>query len=121
LIGADGEFVRFKTTHRTHYDAFTPTDPAIFDTLLWNERGELTEFTRGNVALRLPATDAHGDATHRWFTPPLASGLLPGIGRARALAEGRMEERVLRQDDLHEASAITFINSLRGWIEVDLE
>ena len=60
--GSDGEFVRFKTTQRAHYDAFAPADDAVFDTLLWNERGELTEFTRGNVALRIDG---------RWLTPAL--------------------------------------------------
>jgi para-aminobenzoate synthetase/4-amino-4-deoxychorismate lyase len=99
--------VRFKTTQRAHYDAFAPQDDEVFDTLLWNERGELTEFTRGNVALRLAG---------RWLTPPLASGLLPGIGRARLLREGAIEEAVLTRDDLARAEGVAFFNSLRGWI-----
>ena len=108
LAGSDGEFVRFKTTRRAHYDALAPTTPGVFDTLLWNERGELTEFTRGNVALRLGG---------RWLTPPLASGLLPGIARARLLREGRLEEAVLARADLARAEGVAFFNSLRGWIE----
>ncbi|MDD2713940.1 MAG: chorismate-binding protein, partial [Simplicispira sp.] len=47
LQEAHGEFVRFKTTHRTHYEAFEPTHSGVFDTLLWNEEGEITECTRG--------------------------------------------------------------------------
>ena len=62
LREAHSEFVRYKTTHRAHYDAFTPRDPAVFDTLLWNEAGELTECTRGNIALHLDG---------RWVTPAL--------------------------------------------------
>jgi para-aminobenzoate synthetase/4-amino-4-deoxychorismate lyase len=107
LAGADGEFVRFKTTHRAHYDAFAPADPAVFDTLLWNERGELTEFTRGNVALRLDG---------EWATPALRCGLLPGIARARLLREGRLREAVLRPQDLARAEGLAFFNSLRGWL-----
>ena len=107
LAGSDGEFVRFKTTQRAHYDAFAPGDASIFDTLLWNERGELTEFTRGNVALRLNG---------RWLTPALRCGLLPGIARARLLREGAIEEAVLVRADLARADGIAFFNSLRGWL-----
>ena len=108
LVGSDGEFVRFKTTHRTHYDAFSPADAAVFDTLLWNERGELTEFTRGNVALRIDG---------RWLTPAAKCGLLPGIARARLLREGTIEEGILTREDLDRADGVAFFNSLRGWIE----
>ncbi len=111
LAGSDGEFVRFKTTQRAHYDAFTPGNPAVFDTLLWNERGELTEFTRGNVALRLGG---------RWLTPAASCGLLPGIARARLLREGAIEEAVLTRDDLARAEGLAFFNSLRGWIEAEV-
>ncbi|MEP6501898.1 MAG: aminodeoxychorismate synthase component I [Betaproteobacteria bacterium] len=111
LVGTDGEFVRFKTTHRTHYDAFTPVDADVFDTLLWNERGELTEFTRGNVALRIDG---------RWLTPSLSSGLLPGIARAVLLADGTLQEAVLTRDDLARCDGLAFFNSLRGWLDAEL-
>jgi len=111
LAGSTGEFVRFKTTQRAHYDALAPTSDDVFDTLLWNERGELTEFTRGNVALRIDG---------RWLTPPLASGLLPGIARARLLREGTIEEAVLARADLQRAEALAFFNSLRGWLPAAL-
>jgi para-aminobenzoate synthetase/4-amino-4-deoxychorismate lyase len=107
LVGSDGEFVRFKTTQRAHYDTFAPGDDAVFDTLLWNERGELTEFTRGNVALRIDG---------RWLTPASKCGLLPGIARARLLREGRIEEAILTRDDLARADNVAFFNSLRGWL-----
>ncbi len=108
---ADSEFVRYKTTRRAHYEAFEPDEPGVFDTLLWNRHGELTECTRGNIALCLDG---------QWWTPPLASGLLGGIGRELALQEGRLQEKVLRVDDLGRASAIAFINSLRGWLDASL-
>ncbi|HEY8973841.1 MAG TPA: chorismate-binding protein [Burkholderiaceae bacterium] len=108
LAGSTGEFVRFKTTQRAHYDAFAPAGDDVFDTLLWNERGELTEFTRGNVALRIDG---------RWLTPALRCGLLPGIARARLLREGAIEEAVLVRDDLARADGLAFFNSLRGWLE----
>lgn len=112
LEEAHSEFVRFKTTRRAHYEAFAPTQPGCFDTLLWNTDGELTECTRGNIAFRLDG---------RWVTPPLACGLLGGIGRARALREGRLVEAVVRLEDLPRLEALAFVNSLRGWIEAELD
>ncbi|MFC6284730.1 MULTISPECIES: aminodeoxychorismate synthase component I [Polaromonas] len=108
---AHGEFVRFKTTHRAHYEAFTPTKPGVFDTVLWNAEGEITECTRGNLALLLDG---------RWVTPALRCGLLGGIGRANALRDGRLVEAVVRVDELPRVEALAFVNSLRGWIAADL-
>ncbi|MFY3384940.1 chorismate-binding protein [Paracidovorax sp. MALMAid1276] len=108
---AHSEFVRYKTTRRAHYAAFAPTVPGVFDTLLWNAAGEITESTFGNVAARVDGA---------WITPPLRCGLLPGVGRAVALAEGRVEEGVLRVDDLARVQEWAFINSLRGWLAATL-
>ncbi|WP_244618192.1 aminodeoxychorismate synthase component I [Rhodoferax sediminis] len=112
LEEADSEFVRFKTTRRAHYDAFAPSEPDVFDTLLWNRRGEITECTRGNVALLLDG---------RWVTPALHCGLLGGIGRARWLREGRLAEAVVRVDELQRVQALAFVNSLRGWVDAVLD
>jgi para-aminobenzoate synthetase/4-amino-4-deoxychorismate lyase len=79
--------------------------------LLWNTRGELTETTVANIALRRKG---------RWFTPPLASGLLPGVFRDRLLRTGRIAERILTRDDLRTAEGIVLFNSLRGWIPAEL-
>jgi para-aminobenzoate synthetase/4-amino-4-deoxychorismate lyase len=108
---ADSEFSRFKTTRRAHYEAFAPTAPGVFDTLLWNRQGEITECTRGNIALLLDG---------RWVTPPLHCGLLDGIGRARRLGSGQLAEAVVRVDDLPRVQALAFVNSLRGWLDADL-
>jgi para-aminobenzoate synthetase/4-amino-4-deoxychorismate lyase len=107
LMEAHGEFVRFKTTRRAHYDAFTPTQPGVFDTVLWNAEGEITECTRGNVAMLVEG---------RWLTPPLSCGLLPGVGRALALRDGKLTEAVVRVQDLPRVQGWAFVNSLRGWI-----
>ncbi|MBI2727252.1 MAG: chorismate-binding protein [Polaromonas sp.] len=109
---ARSEFVRFKTTRRSHYDAFAPIRPGVFDTLLWNAEGEITECTRGNVALLLDG---------RWVTPALHCGLLAGVGRAHALATGRVVEAVVRLEDLARVKSLAFVNSLRGWIPASLD
>ena len=110
---AHSEFVRYKTTRRAHYAAFAPEPGSgVFDTVLWNEAGEITEGTFGNIAALVDG---------RWVTPPLSSGLLPGVGRALALREGRVVEAVLRVDDVPRVEAWAFVNSLRGWLAAELE
>lgn len=104
------DFVRHKTTQRAAYAAFPPP-PGCFDTLLHNAQDELTEFTIGNVAVKLGG---------QWFTPPLSAGLLPGVMRASLLAEGRLTERRLTLDDLPRAEGLALLNSVRGWVEVCL-
>lgn len=111
LLEAHSEFVRFKTTRRAHYDGFTPAAPGVFDTVLFNEQGEITECTRGNVAMLLDS---------QWVTPPLACGLLPGVGRALALREGRLLEAIVRLEDVPRVRGWAFVNSLRGWIAAEL-
>jgi len=108
---AHSEFTRFKTTRRAHYEAFAPTNPAVFDTLLYNTQGELTECTRGNIAVLLDG---------QWRTPALQCGLLDGVGRAQLLAQGRLKEAVITLDDLPRAQGWAFINSLRGWVDARL-
>ena len=104
------DFIRHKTTLRSAYAPFAP--PAgVFDTLLYNAAGELTEFTIGNLALRLQG---------RWYTPPLKAGLLPGVMRASLLARGTLHERTLTLDDLAHAEDLALINSVRGWLPVTL-
>jgi para-aminobenzoate synthetase/4-amino-4-deoxychorismate lyase len=107
LTEAHSEFVRFKTTRRAHYAAFAPTETGVFDTVLWNEAGEITEGSFGNIAMLLDG---------RWVTPPLSCGLLPGVGRAVALREGRVQEAVVRLEDVPRVEAWAFVNSLRGWL-----
>ncbi|BCO26825.1 isochorismate synthase MenF [Rhodoferax lithotrophicus] len=105
------EFTRFKTTRRAHYEAFAPTNPEVFDTLLYNVQGELTECTRGNIALKLDG---------QWLTPALHCGLLDGVGREMALQQGRLREAVIRLEDLPRVQAVAFVNSLRGWVQARL-
>src|SRR5207249_11075248 len=70
-----------KTTVRQRYVEAAVRHPGADDVLLVNRRGEVTETTIANLAVRLDG---------RWWTPPLSSGLLPGIERAVALADGRI-------------------------------
>ena len=111
LAEAHSEFVRFKTSRRAHYQPFEPKEPHIFDTLLWNEAGEITEGTRGNVAALLNG---------QWITPALSCGLLNGVGRQVALVQGRVVEGVIRLEDVPKVTQWAFVNSLRGWLPAQL-
>ena len=100
-----------KTTDRTTYDTARGAHLAMFDVLLWNEEGEATEFTRGNLVASINGA---------LVTPALACGLLPGILRGELLDEGRLVERILPVAILATADALWFINALRGWVPVRL-
>lgn len=111
LPEADSPFVRYKTTRRGHYEAFAPTVAGIYDTILYNEADEITECTRGNLAMLLDG---------EWVTPALHCGLLPGVGRTVALRDRRLREAVVRRQDIPRIQAWAFLNSLRGWIPAQL-
>jgi para-aminobenzoate synthetase/4-amino-4-deoxychorismate lyase len=98
-----------KTTRRAIYDRHRAEHPSAFDVLLWNEDGALTEFTIGNLVVEIDG--------HRW-TPPIESGLLPGVFRAGQVDAGVIRERVLTRADLTQATRVWLINSLREWVEV---
>jgi len=99
-------WLHHKTTVREPYDRRRNRRPDVDDVIMVNTRGELTEVTRATLALRLGG---------QWWTPPVASGCLPGVERARLLELGVLRERVLRRDDLYRAGGLAVISSLRGW------
>ena len=100
-------FLRHKTTHRARYDAAWRAAEAqgAFDQLFCNARGELCEGARSSLLLRLD------DA---WWTPPLHSGLLPGVARQWLIDSGAVRERVLLKGDLQRAQQLAVVNSVRG-------
>ena len=104
-------FLFNKTTNRAAYDAARRSRPDVDDVLLWNQRGEVTESTIANVV-----ADMEGVR----ITPPVMCGLLAGTYRAELLEAGVLRERVVTKNDMAHARRIWLINSLRGWIEVDL-
>ena len=112
---ADDIFLRHKTSIRARYDAAWRDAEAqgAFDTLFFNERGELTEGGRSNVFVKLDG---------RWCTPPLACGALPGIMRAVLLADPawNAEERVITRAMLDGAQEIMVCNALRGPLKATL-
>ena len=102
-------FLRHKTSVRSRYDAAWRAAEAqgAFDALFFNERGELTEGGRSNVFLRFGS---------EWITPPLSSGLLPGVMRGVLLQAPawRASEQLITREMLAEADDIVVCNALRG-------
>ncbi|WP_206999119.1 aminodeoxychorismate synthase component I [Trinickia mobilis] len=98
-----------KTTRRAEYDRGWREAEAHggFDMLFFNEHGELTEGGRSNVFVKLDG---------RWWTPPLSSGVLPGVMRRVLLDDASFQaaERVLVLADLLNAEALMVCNALRG-------
>ncbi|MEM5325529.1 aminodeoxychorismate synthase component I [Paraburkholderia sp. JHI2823] len=111
---ADALLLR-KTTRRAEFDRAWREAEALggFDMLFFNERGELTEGGRSNVFVKLDG---------KWYTPPLASGVLPGVMRGVVLDDASFgaRERVLTRDDVLEAEALMLTNALRGAVPARL-
>ncbi|MFT0169893.1 aminodeoxychorismate synthase component I [Paraburkholderia mimosarum] len=111
---ADALLLR-KTTRRAEFDRAWREAEALgaFDMLFFNERGELTEGGRSNVFVKLDG---------KWYTPPLASGVLPGVMRGVLLDDASFggSERVLTRDDVLEAEALVLTNALRGAVPARL-
>lgn len=104
-IDRDDPFLYHKTTNRALYENALAACPGFDDVLLWNEDGELTESTRANIILELDGERV---------TPPVSSGLLPGVYRGWLLRQGQVRERVVRLVDLARCEDIWLVNSLRG-------
>lgn len=115
VMRSDDGLLAHKTTLRRVYDeAWQSAEKAgAFDALFFNERGELTEGGRCNVLVKLGG---------QWFTPPLASGLLPGVMRAVLMEDPdwAVSERVITLADLQQAEEICVCNALRGVLRATL-
>jgi len=108
-------FLRHKTSVRARYDAAWRDAEALgaFDTLFFNERGELTEGGRSSVFVRIDG---------RWLTPSVACGVLPGVMRGVLLddPEWNASEAVITRDMLARAQDIVVCNALRGALKATL-
>jgi para-aminobenzoate synthetase/4-amino-4-deoxychorismate lyase len=108
-VDSNALFARHKTSVRARYDAAWKAAESVgaFDTLFFNERGELAEGGRSSVFVRIGG---------RWYTPPLSSGVLPGVMRAVLLDDPDWQaiECPISRDTLERAQEIVVCNALRG-------
>ncbi|KVC76109.1 aminodeoxychorismate synthase component I [Burkholderia ubonensis] len=113
---SDDALLLHKTTRRAEYDRAWQAAEALgcFDMLFVNERGEVTEGGRSNLFVKLDG---------RWVTPPLSSGVLPGVMRGVLLDDPSFgaTERVVTREDLSRAQALLLTNALRGALDAVLK
>jgi para-aminobenzoate synthetase / 4-amino-4-deoxychorismate lyase len=104
-------FIYNKTTHRPLYAAAPAERPDCIDLLFLNERDEVAEGAYHNIVVRMEG---------ELLTPPLESGLLPGVFREELLESGEIRERAFTAEQLKGAEEIYLINSVRKWRRVTL-
>jgi para-aminobenzoate synthetase/4-amino-4-deoxychorismate lyase len=106
---ASDPLLALKTSRRDQYDQAWQKAETLgaFDAIFTNTQGELTEGGRSNLFVKLEG---------RWWTPPLTSGVLPGVMRSVLLedAQWNAAERMLKPSDLRHAEEIIVCNALRG-------
>ena len=105
-VDAADPMLYHKTTLRTRYETARAECTVGDDVLLYNQRGEITETSIANVVVRVDG---------QLCTPPIESGLLPGVFRARLLAAGTIRERPIDLETLDRSAEIFVINSVRRW------
>ncbi|MNR82650.1 Aminodeoxychorismate synthase component 1 [compost metagenome] len=112
---ADDLFLRHKTTIRTQYDAAwrAAEQQGAFDQLFCNAQGEITEGGRSTLFVKLQG---------QWYTPPLSSGVLPGVMRGVVLDDPvwTAQERILTLQDCRNAEQIFVCNALRGVVSATI-
>jgi branched-chain amino acid aminotransferase len=93
-------------------------EQGLDEVVLLNERGEVCECTSANIFAVFP--DAQGSQV---WTPPLASGCLPGVTRALLLEEirvpgVRIAEKILLPADLEGADEVFITSTTRELLPV---
>jgi len=110
-----GPWLFHKTTMRTWYDEGyrRAKQDGLFDLIFCNAAGEVTEGCITNIII---------SSRGRYLTPPVASGLLPGVMRQHLLSRGAVPvtEKVLTRREVESAEAIYLCNSVRGLVRVRL-
>ena len=108
-VDSSALFARHKTSIRSRYDAAWKQAESVgaFDTLFFNESDDLAEGGRSSVFVRVGG---------RWYTPPLSSGVLPGVMRALLLEDPAWNaiECPISRETLERAQEIVVCNALRG-------
>ena len=103
-------FLYHKTTNRLIYEDARARAGDVDDVILIDPDGHITETTIGNLAVQ---------TNGRWWTPPVACGLLPGTYREELIAQGRLAERPIAVTELAGAP-LARINAVRGWEDMKL-
>jgi para-aminobenzoate synthetase / 4-amino-4-deoxychorismate lyase len=114
-VQSGDRFLRHKTTRRALYNHATQVsrERGYIDAIFQNERGVVTEGAISNIVVK------RGDC---WLTPPVDSGLLPGVYRTsllRRMPEIQVVEFSVEQ--LLGADEVWLTNAVRGMRRVLIE
>lgn len=111
-VDSHNVFLFHKTTRREVYEAARKGLERLDDVLLYNELGEMTEYTFGNLVVELNG---------QLLTPPISCGVLAGTFRAHLIETGQVLERTITIDQLHQCTKIFRVNSVRKWQRVEIQ
>ena len=107
IINSNNDLLSYKTSIKDWFEF----DSNYFDSIFFNQKGELTQGARSNIVLDF------GDSL---LTPKLSCGLLNGVLRNFLIENKIIKEAILTKQDLKKASKIFCINSVRGVLETKL-
>jgi len=79
-------------------------DEGYHDSILFNEKNEITETAVANLAFLISG---------EWVTPPISSGILPGVVRAIAIENCGVKVRPIHVSEIPEVESGFMISSLR--------
>jgi branched-chain amino acid aminotransferase len=79
-------------------------DEGFHDSILFNEKNEITETAVSNLAFYIGG---------EWVTPPITSGILPGVIRAIAIEECKVRVRPIHVSEIPEVESGFLLSSLR--------
>jgi len=111
-VASEDVFMYHKTTNRQVYDKAKASRPGYDEVVLWNNKGEVTEFCAGNIIVKMGG---------KLLTPPVKCGLLPGTFRQWLLQRGLVKEGVITLEMLSSCGRIYFCNSVRKTRRVRFE
>ncbi len=101
-VDADDPLWFHKTEDRSRY----PITEDGHEEVLVNLDGDVTETNISNLMIGMEG---------RWVTPPVGSGCLPGVYRAKVIEDGTVVEQALTLGDLRAADELAVTNAVRGW------
>ena len=79
-------------------------DEGYHDSILFNEKNEITETAVANLAFLISG---------EWVTPPISSGILPGVVRAIAIENCGVKVRPIHVSEIPEVESGLMLSSLR--------
>jgi para-aminobenzoate synthetase/4-amino-4-deoxychorismate lyase len=112
-VSSADRFLAHKTTRREAYDRALKAAMAAghWDLLFRNERGEVTEGARSTLFIQRDG---------QWLTPPVSSGVLPGVFRRHFMMDTPVTVQPLTPADLAAADRVCLANAVWGMVDVRL-